>query len=216
VAVLIDARTGVIAMSLVGPILSGLQVLHYRRSLRLDPSLRGLVAAALVGSLVGAQILIVMPGAAIALALSLFTLWFAISSARGERPPLAVGRQRWLAPGAGFVGGLSTGSLGASGPVFGSYLTAIGLRGTEFAMTISVVFFITAMPRVVWLAAQGEYTPELLGIAAMLAVPAIVFQRVGLRLRGRFSREALYRAVIITLFVAGTNLFVRTVVGLLS
>ena len=124
-------------------------------------------------------------------------------------------RQRWLGPVAGAIGGVTNGALGASGPVFGTYLTAIGLRGREFAVAISAAFFTMGILRVGLLAAFEQYTTPLVGLALVLAVPAVLVQRVGFHLQGRLDRQTVYRAVLVVLAIGGVNLTIRGILGLL-
>jgi hypothetical protein len=170
---------------------------------------RSLVAAALIGSVIGTQLLVLLPAPAVAVALGAFTLWFVATSLRTEREALGATVQRWLGPVAGLIGGITNGAIGASGPILGSYLTAIGLRGPEFAVTISVAFFSMGVLRVGLLAVLGQYTGELLLLGVALAVPSLVLQRVGFFYQRRLPRMTIYRAVLIVLFVGGVNLLWR-------
>jgi uncharacterized membrane protein YfcA len=208
-ALVLDARNGVIAMSLVTPFVSGLQALHHRDRAGLARRLRAMLLAALVGSLVGTQLLVLLPAPAIGAALGAFTVWFVLDSARGRRPPIGGSTQRWLAPATGLVGGVSNGALGASGPVFGTYLVAIGLRGVDFAFAISLAFFMMSVLRVGQLAVLGQYTTSLAMVGLALVVPAVLAQYVGLWFKGRLPAAALYRGVLALLFLAGASLLVR-------
>lgn len=208
-ALIFGAKNGVILMSILAPIVSGLQLWHHRERRSLAARLRVMIVAALIGTLVGTQLLVILPGAVISLALGLFTIWFVIDALRVERPPLTGTTQRWLGPIVGLVGGTSNGALGASGPVFGTYLAAIGLRGAEFAFAISMVFFSMSVIRMGFLAVLGQYSALLVGVGLALALPSILAQRVGLWFKGRLPEATLYRAVLIVLFVAGLNLLWR-------
>jgi uncharacterized membrane protein YfcA len=122
--------------------------------------------------------------------------------------------QRWLGPVAGAIGGISNGALGASGPIFGTYLTAVGLRGREFAVAISAAFFTMGLLRVGLLIGFQQYTVPLVGLALLLALPAVLVQRVGFHLQGRLDRTTVYRAVLVVLAVGGINLTIRGLLGL--
>ncbi len=215
-ALVLDARNGVIAMSAITPMVSGLQSWHHRRHLPIVRRLRTLLIWALAGNVIGTVLLVNLPAPVISLALGLFTVWFAIDSLRRDRPPVSGAAERRLGPVAGVVGGISNGALGASGPIFGTYLTAIGLRGTEFAFAISIAFFVMSILRIGLLATFGQYTVALLVLSLTLAVPAILGQRVGFWYRGRLSTRTLHRAVLVLLLLAGANLVVRAVLGFLA
>lgn len=208
-AIVLDAKSGVIAMSLITPFVSGLQAWHHRKRAALAGRLRTMLLGALVGSILGTQLLVLLPATVIGAALGAFTVWFVFDSLRRRRPPIGGTMQRWLAPVTGLVGGVSNGALGASGPVFGTYLVAIGLRGVDFAFAISLVFFLMSVLRVGQLSLLGQYTTSLAVVGLALVVPAVLAQYVGLWFKGRLPAEALYRGVLALLFLAGVSLLVR-------
>ena len=215
-AVVLGAKSGVVVMSLLAPIVSGLQLFPHRAFMPPWRRLAWLLGGALLGSIVGTQLLVVLPSPLISIGLGVFTVGYVALTLPGERPPLAGGTERRLAPLAGFVGGLSNGALGASGPVFGTYLTAIGLRGRDFAAAISGMFFTLSILRIGQLALLDQYAPSLLAIAALLIVPSVAVQRVGLWFRGRLPAALVYRGVLIVLALAGLSLIVRGVDGLIA
>jgi uncharacterized membrane protein YfcA len=71
-----------------------------------------------------------------------------------------------------------------------------------------------AIARIGLLGALGQYTQVLLLVGFGLAVPAILAQQVGLWYRGRLPDRTVYRAVLVVLAVAGTNLVWRAVTAL--
>lgn len=215
-ALVLDAKSGVIAMSLITPIISGLQVWHHRERVPLAHRIGSMLIAALVGTALGTQLLVLLPPPAIGAALGLFTVWFVFDSLRRRRPPLTRSRQRWLGPVTGLIGGLSNGALGASGPVFGTYLVAIGLRGADFAFAISLAFFTMSIVRVGLLTALDQYAAALVVLGIGLAVPAVLAQYAGLWFKGRLPAETLYRGVLVFLFLAGANLLVRAAIDVLG
>ncbi len=213
-AVILGAKEGIIVLSLLTPVVSGLQVWHFRAHRATAMRLRLLILAALAGTAIGSQILVFLPGYLISLALGLLTVFDVIIELRGRRSPLGSRTERRLAPVAGFVGGLSNGTLGASGPVFGSYLVAIGLRGGEFVLAISTVFFAMSLIRNVVLTGLGQYTMGIVELAVILLIPSLAGQRIGFWLRGRLPAHTLERAVLILLLVASLNLLYRGIEGL--
>jgi uncharacterized membrane protein YfcA len=215
-ALVLGAKDGIILLSLLTPVISGLQVWHFRAHRSIARRLRLLIVAALVGTAVGSQILVFLPGYLISLALGLLTAFDVLVELRGRREPVGARTERGLAPIAGFVGGVSNGALGASGPVFGSYLVAIGLRGGEFVLAISSVFFAMSLIRNVVLAGLGQYTAATFGLAVILLVPSLVGQRLGFWLRGRLPALTIERAVLVLLLVASLNLLYRGIAGLLA
>jgi uncharacterized membrane protein YfcA len=210
-ALVLGAREAVIVLSLITPIVSGLQAWHHRIHAPLWRRLASLLVGAMVGNVIGANLLVILPAAVISLALGLFTIWYVVTAVRAERPPLAGRTERRLAPLVGLVAGITNGTVGAAGPVLGAYLSAIGLRGAEFAFGISIVFFAMSIVRVASLAALGQYTVPLVVGAVLLVAPSIAAQRLGLWVQARTATRTLYRLVLVVLFVAGINLIWRAV-----
>lgn len=209
----LGSRDAVVVASVLTPITSGLQLYWNRAVAHTWVRLRLLLAGALVGTAAGALLLVVMPGWLISIGLGLFTLQFVWDTARRERPPMAAGRERRLAPFAGFVSGMTNGSLGASGPVVGSFLIAIGLRGREFIFAISLVFVFQGLIRDSIFLVNGQYTAPLLLTSATLLVPALVGQRFGLKLRGRLQPQVFQRVLLIVLAISAANLLLKGVGG---
>lgn len=210
-AVLLEPKPAVVLMSLVTPVLTTTQM-HYHWAFRqVTRRLPSVLFGAAVGAVVGTQLLIVLPGFVLAIALGAFALWFAVRSLRSEPRRMTSAVERRIAPGVGLIAGITNGSLGASGPILGSYLIAIGLRGREFVFAISVIFGVMAAVRVTTLGIAGEYTAVIVALGIGLAVPAYFSQRLGFWLQGRLSPVGFQYAILIMLFVVSSYLLYRGV-----
>ena len=214
-ATVMDPKASVVVMSLISPFMSGYQLIHNWSLFSSWSRLRSLMAGAIVGTVVGAQLLVLLPTWAIALALGLFTVQFTIDRLRRDRPAVAKSTEQRLAPLAGFAGGMTNGALGVSGPIFGSYLFAIGLRGREFAFGISVVFFIQALVRLGALAVADQFAAPLLSLALVLLVPALLGQHIGQAYQGRVNPDHFQRVLLLILFISSVNMLVQGGRGLL-
>jgi len=215
-AAAMGARNGVIAISIITPVTAGYQLWANRDHAKLVFRLRGLLAGAIVGSFLGAQLLILLPGWMISLALGFFTVQFVVETARRERPQMAERRERMIAPLVGIVSGITNGALGASGPVVASFLLAIGLRGREFVFGISLLFVAQAVIRAGLFLVFGQYTEPIVLAAVALLIPAMVGQRLGIALRGRLDAKVFQRFLLIVLFVSSLNLIIRGGSGMLD
>lgn len=209
IAIALGTKNAVIVMSLVSPITSGYQLWLNRSAGATWLRLRPILAGALVGSLFGAQLLLLAPAWTISLALGAFTVQFVVDTARRERPAMAASRERTMAPFVGFVSGTTNGALGASGPVIGSFLIAIGLRGAEFVFAISLVFFFQGICRGTLFALNGEYSQAVALSSLAILVPALIGQQVGLKLRGRVDAKMFRRILLAVLLVSSVNLLIR-------
>lgn len=216
IAVALGTKEAVIVMSLVSPVTSGYQLWLNRSVASLWLRLRSVLAGAFVGSLVGAQLLVIAPTWVISLALGAFTVQFVIDRLRKERPTMASGRERAMGPFVGFVSGTTNGALGASGPVIGSFLLAIGLRAKEFVFAVSLVFVLQGIFRGSLFALHGQYTTALVLASLAILVPALIGQQIGLKLRGRLDAKMFQRVLLAVLLVSSVNLLARGAQGMLA
>lgn len=208
---LLDPKVALIVMSTITPLLTTLQLRRHWPYRGVTTRLRALLATAMMGSAIGTQLLIVLPSFVLAILLGLFALWYALSSLRRGPILLAPERERYTAPGVGLVAGVVNGTIGASGPVLGSYLLAIGLKGREWVFAISIAFWIMSFVRVTTLAISGQYQPETVLLGLALSVPAYVAQAGGFAIQTRFSAETFQRVVVVVLLGASANLLWRGV-----
>lgn len=174
------------------------------------------VAAALLGTLAGTSLLVILPGYALSLALGLFTAYEVAMMARKERPPMRARVERAIGPLAGFTGGVASGALAAAGPVLGTYLVAIGLRGAEFAFAINLVFLGMGLVRLAALTGVGLYSAASVGLSALLLVPSFFGQQLGFHFRGRLPANIIQRVVLLALLVASLTLIWRGFEGSLA
>lgn len=215
-ASVLDPKSAVLVQSLIGPFLTLYQLLHNWSFIAGWARFRSLIAGSIVGSIVGAQLLVVLPAWTIALALGAFTVQFVIDRLRHERPAMARDRERRLAPLVGLVAGTTNSALGASGPVTGSYLLALGLRGREFAFGVGVIFFVQALVRTGSLAVLGQYRWEEAQLALVLLWPALLGQYLGQRYQGRVKPEMFQRVLLAVLFVSAANMLLQGGRGLVA
>jgi uncharacterized membrane protein YfcA len=215
-AVALGTKTGILVMSLLAPFPSALQMWRTRGLWSTWVRLRSLLAGSVVGSLVGTPLLILLPTWVISIGLGLLTVQFVIDQALRSGPPISAGVERRLAPVAGFFSGLSNGALGAAGPVVGSFLLSLGLKGPEFVFGISTVFTFLSVLRIVLLGIAEQYTPELILLSSALLIPAMGGQAVGFRLQGRANDKVFRRLLLSVLFVSSVNLLIRGGQGMLS
>ncbi len=210
-AVVLEPRPAVVLMSVITPLLTALQLRHHWGFRSVAGRMTSLLAGSAIGAAIGSQLLVILPGYVLAIALGLFAIWYVIGSMRATPMSIADSTERRLAPGVGLLAGMSNGALGASGPILGSYLLAIGLSGRQFVFAISTVFAVMSAVRVVTLGALGEYTAVVLVLGASLAVPAFLGQRLGFWLQGRLSPVTFQRVILIALLAASANLLYRGV-----
>ena len=210
-AIVIEPRPAVVLLSLITPAVQTFQLRHHWAFRGVAGRLRPMLAASVIGTIVGANLLVILPGYALAIALGLFTLWYVIGSLRKSPMRVTERTERRIAPAVGALAGVSNGTLGASGPILGSYLLAIGLTGRHFVFAISLTFMLMSIIRVGTLAVLGEYTLAVVLLGLGLALPAWAGQRLGFWLQARLSAAAFQRVILVGLLAASANLLYRGV-----
>jgi uncharacterized protein len=208
-SLVLDPKLGIILLSVITPVLSSLQLRRHWQFRAVTSRMRALLVAGLIGSVVGTQLLIILPSWVLAVLLGLFALWYVTSSLKRGPMRLAPRHERYAAPIVGFVGGVVNGTVGASGPVLGSYMLAVGMKGREWVFAISLSFFTMSCIRVATLGIAGQYQVEIVVLGLALAVPAYFLQAAGFAVQARFSIEAFQRIVLIVLLAASVNLLWR-------
>jgi uncharacterized membrane protein YfcA len=210
-AVVLEPRPAVVLMSVITPLLQTFQLRYHWSYRSVTPRLVPMLVAAGIGTIIGSNLLVILPGYVLAIALGLFALWYVVSSLRKSPMLVTPETERRIAPIVGGAAGISNGALGASGPILGSYLLAIGLTGRWFVFAISITFAVMSAIRVATLAVLGEYTPAILVLGLALAIPAWLGQRLGFWLQGRLSAAAFQQVILVALLVASANLLYRGV-----
>ena len=208
-AVVLEPRPAVVLISLITPALQTFQLRYHWEFRSVAGRLVPMLVASVVGTVIGSNLLVILPGYALAIALGLFALWYVIGSLRTSPMLVAATTERRIAPAVGALAGVSNGALGASGPILGSYLLALGLTGRQFVFAISLTFAVMSAIRVGTLAVLGEYTVTVVLIGLGLALPAWIGQRLGFMLQGRLSPRGFQRVILVALLAASANLLYR-------
>jgi uncharacterized protein len=208
-ALLVDPKTAVVLLSITVPVSAGGQILKQRRHGFNLARIGSLFVGGMAGVPLGVLLLTVAPSQLLALMLGIFTILFVLSSLR--RVPLRVtpSQERLLSPLMGVTAGICNGAAGVSGPVLASYLLALDIPATTFALTISTMFTVMGLLRLVSLVVTGAITPLLWLVGLGLIPPMMLGQQVGFWLQGKVSRETFRRGVLAVLFVAGLGLLRR-------
>ncbi len=208
-ALLLDARTAVILLAGITPLVMLLPVLRYRDQLPHARPLLPLFATTPLGVGLGTYLLLALPVGAIALGLGLVTvvsMLFGLWRGEVTLPP------RWrrpLMPVVGLVAGAANSAVGVSGPVLGLYLLSLELERALFAFTVAAMFGCMGLLRLATLVAAGELSPGALAISLALCVPALLGVRAGFWLQRRIDQKVFNRLVLLVLLVAGVQLVYR-------
>ncbi|RMD47685.1 MAG: sulfite exporter TauE/SafE family protein [Alphaproteobacteria bacterium] len=171
------------------------------------------IAVLLVTMAASAQLVGVLPRAALLAALGTVVTAFALLGLSGWR-----GLERWLRrPGAGYaaavVAGLAGGLSGVWGPPTVAWLTARGLEREEHVVAQGVVYLAGSVMLVAAHLASGVLDAHTAPLSALLAVPALAGMALGRALGRRLDARRFRRATLAVLALAGLNLLRRAMAG---
>jgi uncharacterized membrane protein YfcA len=167
-----------------------------------------LVPMILVGTALGATLLVNLPRQAGMLMLGAFVLCYGLYSLvrRHGGKPISI-RWAWLA---GLAGGITSAVFGAGGPPYVIYLSRRGLTKEQFRATLGLTTSTSISLRVIAFLITGLLLDPRVWMAAAAVVPAAlagIF--VARKLYLKISREMLMRAIALMLLASGGSLIAR-------
>ncbi len=180
---------------------------------RLGPLLRRLLpmqAGVCAGTLAGAWLWGAPAGAWASLALGLALIAYAAWALEG--PPLAVTprtERRWGAA-VGAVTGLVTAATGVFVVPAVPWLQALGLRRDELMQAMGVSFTVSTLALGAGLAASAHASGPVLGLSALMLLPAVAGMALGQALARGISAALFRRVFMGSLWVLGVYMVVRT------
>ncbi|MEE2822336.1 MAG: sulfite exporter TauE/SafE family protein [Acidobacteriota bacterium] len=208
-AVLYDLPTAIAVVIIPTVLTDAALVYRFRDQWREIYRLIPIIPPALVGIVIGTQILVRIDPQLLKIALGSAVLlfvamsWFNFIPRRGDSFS-----KRW-APGFGLAAGILQGASGTSAPVVTIFLLQVNLDKAVFLFVINAFFLLVDTSQVFSLLGVGLYTPKLFfaaGIIACLALPALFLT---LRLQKYISDRLFRKAVLVVLTLTGIVLIVN-------
>ena len=170
-----------------------------------------MIAALVVGTFVGARLLVDMDQRTLLGIVGAAVLLFAISAHFPRKLRVGPGVERWLGAPVGFAGGVLGGMTTFFGPPLIMFLFALNLEKDEFVGTISTVYLCAAIPLAAALGMFGFMGPEEYLWSTAAAAPLFVGLLAGQWLRTRISQSAFRRGLLLMLLVVGVRLMYRAI-----
>ena len=169
-----------------------------------------LVPMVIVGTALGATLLINLPRTAGMLLLGVFVIGFALFTFVPQRRARVVSSAwAWIA---GLAGGITSTMFGAGGPPYAIYLSGRGLTKEQFRATLGLATLTSISLRAIAFVITGLLLDPQVWLTALAAVPACLAGIwVARKIYLRISREQLMRAVAVLLLATGTSLIFRAV-----
>lgn len=115
-------------------------------------------------------------------------------------------QERFWAPAAGLISGISQGLTGAAGPTIAIYMLSLRLTPREFVFLTSVIFVAINIGQLGGILYLGLYDTTRMLYAAAALVPIMLGTWVGIKMRYRLSVRGFRRAVLVLLAIMALNL----------
>ncbi|MCB1361438.1 MAG: sulfite exporter TauE/SafE family protein [Rhodobacteraceae bacterium] len=172
-----------------------------------------IIVMTMVGILITAPFVVVLPQQAMFLLLGVAVLFFAGLQLSGWSPDIP---PRWKGPielGAGLIGGLYGGISGIWGPPSIVYLLAAKVEKTEMIRVMSVIFTMGAVVLTVAHIRSGVLNAQTAVLSAAMLVPAGLGMAMGYRVQDRLDPVRFKRWMLILLALSALNLLRRGLLG---
>jgi uncharacterized membrane protein YfcA len=167
-----------------------------------------LVPFSILGVAIGTSLLVELPAQPMLIALGAFVLIFALRSVLGLHGDKPVSR-RW-APPAAFTGGTVGALFGTGGPPYVIYLTHRIRDKSDLRATLSALFFVEGLMRIVSFLLAGLLMTRDVWLAYAAALPLTLG---GLYLGGRvhvgLGQAQMTRLIGVLLLVSGVSLLIK-------
>jgi uncharacterized membrane protein YfcA len=166
--------------------------------------------ASAIGTAIGTLLLAQLDQRTFAILISVMVTVFLL---RGDRllgdDPAAL-RARILGPAVCFVGGVLQGTTSIASPLVGSYFHAQRLPAADFVFILAAIFELNSIVQLIGYSAQGLYTPDVVAIALLAVVPALVGLAAGVALRGRLDAQRFRQVIVALVVLSVVNLLWRS------
>ncbi|MEQ5841272.1 permease [Paraburkholderia acidicola] len=170
--------------------------------------LKRLVPLMIVGSGIGALILLFTKPDVLLLLLGIFVIGYSMYSLSGYKPMAKFGPA--LSVPFGLVGGVFSALFGSGGFIYAIYLQSRLDSKEHIRVTQTTLIGLSTLTRLLIFLAAGVYADRnLLLLAALLAPSMLVGVWVGRRITLKLTREQFIRLVNIVILVSGVFLLVR-------
>ena len=167
-----------------------------------------LIPLMMLGSLLGAYLLLNIPPRPMMAALGIFLIGNALYGLLG-RPATGLLSRAWVLP-FGFLGGVFSAMFGSGGPVYAVYLSRRLPDRDALRATQSALLSVATFTRTIIFALAGVYSDFSLILLGLCLLPALVIGLwIGERITLRLTREQFLRVLHVVLIGAGITLCLR-------
>ena len=168
-----------------------------------------LVATSILGTAIGASLLVTLDPHITAAVIGSAIIFFCITRFLNFQPTLGARGERWVAPPLGLVTGVLGGATMLSGSFVVMFLVAIRVGKDQFVTAIALVYMTGSLTIFGTLSYHDQYDLHQLAASAALVIPGVLGLMTGRRIRARIPLEVFMRVVTGALFLAGVSLIWR-------
>ena len=208
ITTLVGAQTAVVSVAIPGFLQNAVQAWGGRAHLRDIRSLTPLLAMLIVGSLLGAYLLTVLPVHLVTLLVGVSVMIYAGLALLRIEPVLPKRGTAALGAVTGFVAGVFGGATGTFAPILAVYLAATRPDKYRFTAVIALLLFVGQVPQLIGYATLGLFTRERLMLSAIMLPPAALGFALGTVIRSRVSQGAFAVVVRWALLLIGLRLVI--------
>lgn len=172
-----------------------------------------IIATTMLGIVITAPFVVILPQEVMFLLLGSAVLLFAILQLSGWAPEIAPRWRGTVELGAGMIGGLYGGISGVWGPPAIVYLLAAKVEKTEMVRVMSVIFTMGAVVLTLAHIRSGVLNSETIVLSALMLVPAWIGMLIGGLAHDRMDQARFKRWTLILLALSAINLLQRGLLG---
>jgi len=208
-ALFMDVAEAVVIIAPANLFLNFWLVLSTRHERHNMPRLARFTVPGVMGTVLGAVLLPVLPGTLMRVFLVAVIVLFLASQLRGRSIELSEARSAQLSPVVGGVAGVFQGAASVAGPIVAPWFLILGLTRDTLVHALAAFFALTGIIQIFVFALRGVLTTRLLGLGVALIPVALLMFPLGVQIRQRISLVAFQRLVLVLLAGSAVSLLVR-------
>jgi uncharacterized membrane protein YfcA len=212
-AVFLGVEHAVVVMAIPGVVANGWLVWSHRAEARHTRDLPAMLAAGVVGAVVGTMLLESLDGRILSGVLAAVIVGYIVIALVHPGFTIPARVTRFASPPVGLAAGGLQGATGISGPLLTTYLHGFGLPPRAYVFALSTLFFVFSTVQAITLAGVGLYTPTRVLESLLALVPILVALPLGSRAARRLSRETFQRVILVLLAASVVSLLHDTFAG---
>jgi hypothetical protein len=168
-----------------------------------------MLAAVIIGTVIGAQFLGIIDPALLSLLLGVTSVAFAVVAFAGGLPTISRRAQTYAGPVVGLVAGVMGGITGIFAPPIAAYVHSLRVEKRTFVFWLTAAFFLGGVSQALSYYRLGLYAGSTALYALVACLPVLAGTQLGFWMQDRLPAETFRRLVLALVFVSGLSLIIR-------